>query len=187
MFVSTAKSGVERISPFGVRLAIPQGAQMAVPVEDGYWLTQHDDVTVTFEDDAEREKCEGYLAHFAKNPLRPLPRPATTSPNATLAMDGSAERHPVVVVNPVGLFAENQASPFAPPQVAFVPDAEMLRDIVRQVLTEAGVIPPEAPAKKRGKRAVETEETPDAVATEEVAPPVEGPPDEGPPAEPFEV
>lgn len=130
MYVTSQNAVGEFTSPFGSRIELPKGHVTELHVDQGYWLVGHPEVTVTFESEAEEARCVELkrLAEF--NPLKGVPQPQHLTPNATLQLDGYATRHPVIVVNPVGLMVENPAGyNFTQPTVNLVLDKEMVRQV----------------------------------------------------------
>ncbi len=151
MFVTTESMVGDFISPFGARFSIPAGRVTELPVEQGYWLLDQPAVNVKFKDAEEEAACTELRTLTQHNPMRGLPVPQYMKPNATLKVDGRSTRFPVIVVNPVALFAENQTYDFTPPAVTMVADKAMLKALVAEVLAEVAEPVTKAKGKAKGK------------------------------------
>ena len=151
MYVSTDHPIGEYISPFGSRFTLAPGRRTHVSVEDGFWLANHAHITIHFESPEEEAKCAELNHRSHLNPLGAVPRPQYGNPNATLHMEGYAERIPVLVVNPVGLLAEQQPTyGFGTPNVSLILDKDMIRQVVEDIVAATNAAPmapfPEVPA-----------------------------------------
>jgi len=136
MFVTSSNSVGEFISPFGSRVKIPAGMVSTLPVTEFYWLLGQPEVSIDYESDDEQKLAQQLFSYAGSNPMRGIPKPQFDTPNATLHLDGGSTKYPVIVINPVALFAENQGYKFAPPRPTLHIDREMLVGVVRQVLDE---------------------------------------------------
>jgi hypothetical protein len=133
MFINTALSGFEVVSPFGIVFHVPQGRKTKVKVAEGYWLVNHPNVEVEFESIEERAECDRLNEHAKLNPLQSLPKPQYLEPNATLQLDGYATRYPVIVVNPQGLLQEPHPEyHFGAKPMNLVLDKALIRQVVEE-------------------------------------------------------
>lgn len=133
MFITTTSAVGEFTSPFGLRVNIPKGHVTEMPVEQGYWLLGHPEIDVDFESPSEYDRAIQLQELAKRNPLKGVPQPQHLQPNATLQLDGHSTRYPVIVVNPVGLLAENPSEySFQQPVVNLVFDREMVRQVFNE-------------------------------------------------------
>jgi len=154
MFVNCLTPHNEFTSPFGSRLVLSIGRPTELAVEDGYWLINQAAVEITFESPEEEAAAKALHDRLQMNPLAGLPKVQSANRNALLQIDGNPVQVPVVVVNPVGLFAQKQlADPYAPINVTLQVTDEQLKPLVKQILAELnnGEAPKEISEEPKGK------------------------------------
>jgi hypothetical protein len=136
--ISCTAPPAEFTSPWGHRVNIALGQQTTRKVQDIYFLEGRPNIEIEW--DSPEEKLEAQTLREEDNAkvLRNVPLPVEKQANATVNVpDEALYDVPVLIVNPVGLFTPYSAHQR---QSSIKLDPDQLRDVVRAVLQEAGVI-----------------------------------------------